>query len=93
MIPTSKTLIAYIGKNTLASFENLAVRAVVKDYCEKLEKEHSIIKAAEIKGTRLHNSTDDPNDEKMVVSIRCFDTNGKRVGTAHVHEDGTGKIT
>ena len=50
------------------------------------------MKKAEIKGTRLHQSHDDPSDPKPVISIRFKDENDRRIGTGHVHEDGTGQV-
>lgn len=50
------------------------------------------MKKAEIKGTHLHKSHDDLNDPKPVISIRFKDENDTRVGTGHVHDDGTGQV-
>lgn len=50
------------------------------------------IKQASIQGTELHRSHKDPTDPQDVISIKFFDEDGKRVGTGHVHEDGTSKF-
>ena len=55
-------------------------------------KQNSEVKKAEIKGNRLHQSHDEPNDRKPVISVRFKDENDKRLGTGHVHEDGTESV-
>lgn len=50
------------------------------------------MKKAEIKGTQLHKSNDDPTDAKQVISVRFKDEDNRRVGTGHVHEDGSGSV-
>jgi hypothetical protein len=47
---------------------------------------------AEIRGSQPHKSHDDPDDPEDVISVRLKDENDVRLGTAHVHEDGTSKI-
>ena len=54
--------------------------------------QNSEVKKAEIKGTRLHQSHDDPSDDKLVISVRFKDEEDRRLGTGHVHEDGTGSV-
>ena len=54
--------------------------------------QNSEVKKAEIKGTQLHQSHDDPNDKKPVISVRFKDEQDRRLGTGHVHEDGTGSV-
>lgn len=49
-------------------------------------------KKANLRGTELHDSHDDPTDKKKVISIRFLDENDRRVGTGHLHEDGTAKF-
>lgn len=39
-----------------------------------------------------HKSNDDPTDPNDVISVRFTDSNGKRVASAHVYEDGNGKV-
>ena len=34
----------------------------------------------------------DPSDAKKVISIQFLDEQGKRVGTGHLHEDGTSRF-
>ncbi|KAF2004737.1 hypothetical protein P154DRAFT_426303 [Amniculicola lignicola CBS 123094] len=92
MIPSSQRLIRYVGSITLDHFPNPALRQVVKDFCEKQENENPNVKRAEIKGTHFHQSHDDPNDPKPVISIRFKDENDRRIGTGHIHEDGTGQV-
>ncbi|KKZ61983.1 hypothetical protein EMCG_03540 [[Emmonsia] crescens] len=50
------------------------------------------IKQASIQGKELHKSHKDPTDSLDVISIKFFDEDGNRVGTGHVHEDGTAKF-
>ncbi|KAF1979465.1 hypothetical protein BU23DRAFT_522715, partial [Bimuria novae-zelandiae CBS 107.79] len=50
------------------------------------------VQKAEIKGTRLHQSHDNPSDTKPVISIRFKDENDRRIGTGHVYEEGTGQV-
>lgn len=50
------------------------------------------IKKAEIKGSNPHNSHDDPSDPEEVISVRFKDEDDSRLGTAHVHEDGSGEV-
>lgn len=47
---------------------------------------------AEIKGTCLHQSHDTPTDTKPLISVRFKDANDRRLGTGHVHEDGTDEM-
>lgn len=57
-----------------------------------LVQKNSKVTQAEIKGTHLHQSHDDPSDTKPVISVRFLSESGSRLGTGHVHEDGTGKV-
>ncbi|GAB1195920.1 hypothetical protein APSETT444_005185 [Aspergillus pseudonomiae] len=50
------------------------------------------VKKAEIRGSEPHKSHDDPTDPQDVISVRMKDENDSRLGTAHVHEDGTSKL-
>nr|POE87757.1 hypothetical protein CFP56_10986 [Quercus suber] len=50
------------------------------------------IKQASVQGTELHQSHKDPTDPKKVISVQFLDAEGKRVGTGHLHEDGTSKF-
>ncbi|KAM3501023.1 hypothetical protein MY11210_009437 [Beauveria gryllotalpidicola] len=92
MIPTTRRLIQYVGTVSLDQFSNPALRQAVKEFCETQEQENPSVKKAEIKGTYLHKSHDDPSDPLPVISVRFKDENDRRVGTGHVHEDGTGSV-
>ena len=50
------------------------------------------MKNAEIKGTHLHKSHDDPSESKAVISVRFKDEEDRRLATGHVHADGTGSV-
>lgn len=54
--------------------------------------QNSKVKKAEIKGVRPHQSHDDPSDDKLVISVRFKDEEDRRLGTGHVHEDGSGFV-
>ncbi|KAI4917180.1 hypothetical protein J4E90_003687 [Alternaria incomplexa] len=92
MQASSRRLIQYVGKVTLEHLDAESV-PLVKAFCEKTEKDKPVIKKAEIKGSKWHRSHDDPNDEKLVLSIRFLDDNGKRVTTGHLHKDGTSNVS
>jgi len=89
---TTRRLIQYVGSVKLEDFTNLALREAVNTFCEQQEQANPKAKAAEIKGTTLHQSHDDPGDTQPVISIRFKDEDDRRIGTGHVHEDGTGKV-
>jgi hypothetical protein len=44
------------------------------------------------RGAKPHKSNDDPSEPNDVISVRFTDSNGKRVASAHVYEDGDGKV-
>lgn len=46
----------------------------------------------DVRGAKPHKSNDDPSDPNDVISVRFTDSNGKRVASAHVYEDGNGKV-
>ncbi|QDS74127.1 hypothetical protein FKW77_009919 [Venturia effusa] len=92
MIPSSRRFITYVGSCSLKDFANPELRRVVQQFCEKQENENPNVKKAEIKGTTLHQSHDDPTDPKPVISVRFKDESDRRIGTGHVHEDGTGQV-
>ncbi|KAJ6036064.1 hypothetical protein N7540_000343 [Penicillium herquei] len=71
--------ISYAGKVKLSDF---------KDESHKDGR----IKQASVQGTELHQSRKDPTDPKKVISIQFLDSDGKRVGTGHLHDDGTSKF-
>lgn len=45
-----------------------------------------------LKGRSFINLTKDRTDPKQVLSIKFLDEERKRVGTGHLHEDGTSKF-
>ncbi|EEQ28041.1 hypothetical protein McanMca71_008026 [Microsporum canis] len=87
-----RRFISYIGKTKLEDFVDPKVQSQVQNFCEDREKKDSRCIKAEIKGTRFHRSHDDPTDEKEVLTIKFFNEDDKRVGTGHLHEDGTYKF-
>lgn len=66
--------------------------ALVDQYCKEQEARDPRIKQASVQGTELHQSHKDPTDPQKVISIQFLDAEGKRVGTGHLHEDGTSKF-
>ncbi|CAN9139690.1 unnamed protein product [Alternaria alternata] len=88
----SRRLIKYVGTVTLDKLDSQS-RPVVNAFCEQAEKSNPAIKKVEIKGSKWHQSHDDPNDKKPVISIRFKDENDRRITTGHVHQDGTGKLS
>ncbi|EME41721.1 hypothetical protein DOTSEDRAFT_37062 [Dothistroma septosporum NZE10] len=102
MNPTQQRLIQNVGKTLPSQITRPGWQSKVTGYCEQFEKARSWrdvnvqqnpeAKAAEIRGSEPHYSRDDPPDNKEVISIRFTDANGKRIASAHVHEDGDGKI-
>ncbi|KAB8253551.1 hypothetical protein BDV32DRAFT_156041 [Aspergillus pseudonomiae] len=46
-------------------------------------------KTAEFNGDQSHKSSKDPSDPKDVVTLAMFSERGTRLGSAHIHEDGT----
>ncbi|KAM5441266.1 hypothetical protein MferCBS31731_003695 [Microsporum ferrugineum] len=55
----------------------------------KLRQKYPTAKTAIIQGSQAHKSTKDPADTKHVVTLAMYDENDVRVGSAHIHEDGT----
>ncbi|KAL8743925.1 MAG: hypothetical protein Q9190_003774 [Brigantiaea leucoxantha] len=94
MNSSSRRLVQYVGSVKLENFPNAQLRQTVQAFCEKQEQQarNSEVKKAEIKGTQLHQSHDDPSDNKPVISVRFKDEQDRRLGTGHVHEDGTGSV-
>ncbi|RAH71361.1 uncharacterized protein BO66DRAFT_437383 [Aspergillus aculeatinus CBS 121060] len=65
---------------------------LVDKYCQEQEARDPRIVQAAIQRTELHQSHKDPIDPKKVISIQLLDKNGNRVGTGHLHDDGTSKF-
>ncbi|KAF2161842.1 hypothetical protein M409DRAFT_27898 [Zasmidium cellare ATCC 36951] len=84
-----RRFISYVGKVKLGDFKDPSLLKQVHKYCNDQETRDPRIKQASIQGTELHQSHKDPNDPKKVISIKFLDEEGKRVGTGHLHEDGT----
>ncbi|KAJ6105324.1 hypothetical protein N7523_010134 [Penicillium sp. IBT 18751x] len=84
--------ISYVGKVKPSDFKDSSHMALVDKYCNDQEKRDPRIKKASIQGTELHQSHKDPTDPKKVISIRFLDAEEKRVGTGHLHDDGTSKF-
>ncbi|KAE8321283.1 hypothetical protein RU639_013165 [Aspergillus parasiticus] len=92
MSSITKRFMSFVGKNRLEDIVDPKLRAVVIGYCDAQEKKDPRCKKANLRGTELHDSHDDPTDKKKVISIRFLDENDRRVGTGHLHEDGTAKF-
>ncbi|DAA78391.1 TPA_exp: hypothetical protein A8136_4367 [Trichophyton benhamiae CBS 112371] len=55
----------------------------------QLREKYPTAISAIIQGSQAHKSTKDPSDTKSVVTLAMYDEKGVRVGSAHIHEDGT----
>lgn len=77
----------------MRSKKNESVQCPLHDEIARLteHKDHPI-KKAKIKGTQLHETHKDPTDPQKVISIQFLDDKDSRVGTGHLHEDGTSKV-
>ncbi|KAI9733896.1 MAG: hypothetical protein M1834_002551 [Cirrosporium novae-zelandiae] len=93
MNPTRAKLIQFVGKVALDDTQHRTHRVGVQILCEAQEKADPHIKKAEIKDSIPHKSHDDPNDPEEVISVHFKDENDKRIGTAHVYKNGTGKVS
>ncbi|RMZ85148.1 hypothetical protein DV738_g264, partial [Chaetothyriales sp. CBS 135597] len=87
-----RRFITYVGKVKLSDFKDADQIALVDKYCKEQEARDPRIKQARIQGTKLHPSHTDPTDPKEVLSIQFLDAEGQRVGTGHLHADGTAKF-
>ncbi|BCS05104.1 uncharacterized protein AKAW2_80905S [Aspergillus luchuensis] len=87
-----RRLISYIGKCSLNDFPNPSHATLVDTYCSDQEKRDPRIKYASIEGTEFHTSHKDKTDPKKVLTIKFLDESKRRVGTGHLHEDGTSKF-
>ncbi|GFF62716.1 hypothetical protein IFM60648_00699 [Aspergillus lentulus] len=87
-----RRLISYVGKVRPNDFKDVTHMTLVDKYCHEQETRDPRIKYADIQGTELHKSHKDPTDPKKVISIQFLDQEKKRVGTGHLHEDGTSKF-
>ncbi|KAK2757982.1 hypothetical protein FQN54_004388 [Arachnomyces sp. PD_36] len=92
MQATGRRLIQYVGSVALSDIKNPKHRDAVNAFCNNLEQEDTRVKKAEIRGSQPHQSHDDPDDAQDVISVRFKDESDSRLGTAHVHEDGTSKM-
>ncbi|KAK2752470.1 hypothetical protein FQN54_008132 [Arachnomyces sp. PD_36] len=54
-----------------------------------VRQKYPTAKTAIIQGSQAHKSSKDPLDPKNVVTLAMYDENDVRVGSAHIHEDGT----
>ncbi|KAJ5555934.1 hypothetical protein N7513_003576 [Penicillium frequentans] len=87
-----RRFISYVGKVKLSDFKDESHKALVDKYCKDQETRDDRIKQASVQGTELHQSHKDPTDLKKVISVQFLDAEGKRVGTGHLHDDGTSKF-
>ncbi|KAJ6125383.1 hypothetical protein N7471_012700 [Penicillium samsonianum] len=79
-----RRFISYVGRVKLSEFKDESHMGLVDT--------DPRIAQASVQGTELHDSHKDPTDPKKVISIQFLDADGKRVGTGHLHEDGTSKF-
>ncbi|KAL3474255.1 hypothetical protein BJX99DRAFT_260523 [Aspergillus californicus] len=92
MSTTIRRFISYVGKVSLSDFKDKTHMALVDNYCKEQETRDSRVKKASIEGTDFHDSHKDPTDPQQVISVKFPDEEGKRVGTGHLHENGTSKF-
>ncbi|KAF2754656.1 hypothetical protein EJ05DRAFT_479092 [Pseudovirgaria hyperparasitica] len=81
----------------------VAIRAIdpsfregAQTFVERVATQVPIIKAIQLNGNRPHRSHDDPTDTKLVISFALYKSattsSRNRVGSGHVHADGTGHV-
>ncbi|KAK3045602.1 hypothetical protein LTR09_012831 [Extremus antarcticus] len=91
---TAKNLINFVGKVKPSQITSSTWKSSVQKFCENFETQNAEtdVKNAEIRGAKPHKSNDDPSETNDVISVRFTDSNGKRVASAHVYENGNGKV-
>ncbi|GIK01781.1 hypothetical protein Aspvir_005822 [Aspergillus viridinutans] len=57
----------------------------------KLRAKYPRAATALFNGSQAHKSVKDPSDPKQCVTLSMFSEKGTRIGSAHIHEDGTFK--
>ncbi|MCJ1399439.1 hypothetical protein MMC11_002641 [Xylographa trunciseda] len=92
MQATKARLVEWVGKVKLHDIKDDLFRTSVAAFAENEERKYPRIKKAEIKGSTPHLSHDDPSDKEEVITVEVQSTKGTRLGTCHVHQDGTGKL-
>ncbi|EFR04872.1 hypothetical protein MGYG_07875 [Nannizzia gypsea CBS 118893] len=66
--------------------------AVTDSVCNEIEKADPRIVAANIQGSRAHVSSKDRSDNQNVITVGLETHTGTRIGSLHVHLDGTFKF-
>ncbi|GIK07237.1 hypothetical protein Aspvir_002895 [Aspergillus viridinutans] len=93
----SKTLIRYAG----ASLEDLVASngadgpewsGSTNSICNAIEKADARITVADIQGSKAHPSSKDREDKQQVITVGLHTNAGTRIGSLHVHQDGTFKF-
>ncbi|KAL1979091.1 hypothetical protein VTN96DRAFT_7026 [Rasamsonia emersonii] len=95
---TSRALVQFTGtvspNDILASNGPAggAWEAATKKVCDAIEKADPRISMANIQGARAHLSSKDRSDRQLVITVGLATNSGTRVGSVHVHVDGTFKF-
>ncbi|KAK2752872.1 hypothetical protein FQN54_008025 [Arachnomyces sp. PD_36] len=94
---TARTLIQFAG----AGLQDIAVsngpagniwEGMTKRVCDAIEKADPRIKVANVQGALAHRSSKDRNDKQDVITVGLTTSAGTRVGSVHVHLDGSFKF-
>ncbi|KAF1848399.1 uncharacterized protein K460DRAFT_364380 [Cucurbitaria berberidis CBS 394.84] len=80
----------------IAAIKEPAFQKATEKFVEDIAAKIPIITGIKLNGSRPHKSHDDPADPKPVISFALYKSNKlnsrNRVGSGHVHDDGTGHV-
>ncbi|MCJ1385096.1 hypothetical protein MMC17_008215 [Xylographa soralifera] len=93
MQATKAMFTQFVGKVKRTDIVNPTWLVALDSALKEAEEKDPRIKQAEIRGATPHPSNDDPEAPKPHLSVIVKDTDGKRIGTFHVHEDGTSELS
>ncbi|KAE8139208.1 hypothetical protein BDV38DRAFT_281373 [Aspergillus pseudotamarii] len=60
--------------------------------CNAVERADPRVTVADIQGSRAHESSKDRDDKEKVITVGLQTNSGTRIGSLHVHLDGTFKF-
>ncbi|MCJ1431411.1 hypothetical protein MMC27_000763 [Xylographa pallens] len=92
MQATKSLFTQFVGKVKKTDIVSPKWMGVLDTALEEAKAKDPRIKQAEIRGATPHPSNDDPGGARTHLSVIVKDENGKRIGTYHVHEDGTSEL-
>ncbi|KAE8400350.1 hypothetical protein BDV37DRAFT_209628 [Aspergillus pseudonomiae] len=93
----SSTFIRYAGSQleelvTTNGPDGPAWSHMTDTVCHEIEKADSRITVADIQGSRAHKSSKDREDKENVITVGLQTNSGTRIGSLHVHLNGTFKF-